>query len=185
MIRKIAFLAILLLATGCMPSIVATPPQEPVQIGFYSVTPQIEWSRPMMTASEVWTVDGFALESLRFLEVADGQTLSGREDPEGKAPVFHKTMLPNEIQEFVVETLATGGWANVKPKGLKPAKFGDLPGFRFSFGMLSEDGLEYDGLALGTVREGTLHIIVYMGTRLHYFPKYAKDVEKLFASIHT
>ena len=185
MTRKFTALAILLLAAACVPSIVATPPQEPIQIGFYSVTPQIEWNRPMMTARETWTIDGYALQSLRFLEVAHGQTLSGEEDPEGKAPVFRKTMLPNEIQEFIVETLAAGGWANVKPKGLKPAKFGSLPGFRFSFGMLSEDGLEYDGVVLGTVREDTLHIIAYVGTRLHYFPQYAKDVEKLFASIRT
>jgi hypothetical protein len=185
MTRKTAALAILLLATACVPSMVATPPQEPIQIGFYSVTPQTEWNRPMMTRSEVWTGDGFALQSLRFLDVADGETLSGREDPEGKAPVFRKTMLYTEIQEFIVETLATAGWANVKPKGLKPAKFGGLPGFRFSFDMLSEDGLEYDGVVLGTVREDTLHIIAYVGTRLHYYPKYAKDVEKLFASIRT
>ncbi|MDH3229505.1 MAG: hypothetical protein OEN55_06915 [Alphaproteobacteria bacterium] len=185
MTRKFAALAILLLATACVPSIVATPPQEPIQVGFYSVTPQVEWNRPMMTASEIWTVDGYALQSLRFLDVADGQTLSGREDPDDKAPVFRRTMLPNEIQEFIVETLAAGGWANVKPKGLKPAKFGGLPGFRFAFGMLSDDGLEYDGVVLGTVREDTLHIIMYMGTRLHYYPKYAKDVEKLFKSIRT
>ena len=185
MTRKIAALAVLLLAAACGPAIIATPPQERVQIGFYSVTPQIEWNRPMMTATEIWTVDGYALQSLRFLEVAHGETLSGREDPEGKAPVFRKTMLPNEVQEFIVETLAAGGWANVKPKGLKPAKFGALPGFRFNFAMLSEDGLEYDGVVLGTVREDSLHVIMYMGTRLHYYPTYAKDVEKLFASIRT
>ncbi len=185
MTRKIAVLAILLLATACVPSIVATPPQEPIQIGFYSVIPQTEWNRPMMIQNEIWTVDGFALQSLRFVEVAHGETLSGNEDPEGKAPVFRKTMLYTEIQEFIVETLASGGWANVKPKGLKPSKFGDLPGFRFSFSMLSEDGLEYDGVVLGTVRDDTLHIIAYVGTRLHYYPKYAKDVEQLFKSIRT
>jgi hypothetical protein len=172
MTRKIAALAILILATACVPSMVATPPQEPIQIGFYSVTPQTEWNRPMLIADEIWTVDGYALQSLRFLEVAHGETLSGREDPDGKSPVFRKTMLPNEIQEFVVETLAG-------------AKFGSLPGFRFSFRMVSEDGLEYEGVVLATVREDTLHLIAYMGTRLHYYPKHAKDVEKLFASIRT
>ena len=185
MTRKIAALAILFLATACVPSMVATPPQEPIQIGFYSVTPQTEWNRPMMTRSEIWTVDGYALQSLRFLDVAHGETLSGNDDPDDKTPVFRKTMLPNEIQEFIVETLAGAGWAKVKPKGLKPAKFGGLPGFRFSFRMVSEDGLEYEGLVLGTVREDTLHLIAYMGTRLHYFPKHKKDVEKLFASVRT
>lgn len=183
--RKFAALAILLLAAACTPPLVATPPTEPIQIGFYSVTPQTEWNRSMMSRKEAWTVDGYALQSLRFLDVADGQTLSGETDPDGKAPAFRKTMLPNEIQEFIVETLVAGGWAKVKPAGLKPAKFGSLPGFRFSYGMVSEDGLEYDGMILGTVKDDVLHIIMYSGTRMHYFPKHAKDVEKLFASVRT
>lgn len=185
MTRKFAALAILLLAAACTPPLVATPPMEPIQIGFYSVTPHAEWNRAMMTRKEVWTVDGYALQALRFLDVADGQTLSGQTDPDGKAPVFRKAMLPNEIQELIVETLAAGGWANVKPAGLQPAKFGGLPGFRFSFGMVSEGGLEYDGIVLATVKDDVLHLIMYSGTRLHYFPKHAKDVEKLFASIRT
>lgn len=175
----------LLLAAACTPPMTATPPADPIQIGFYSVVPQIQWNRSMYSSSEAWTIDGYALQALRFISVADGETLSGEKDTDGKAPVFRKTMLPNELQEFMVETLVAGGWTNVKPAGLKPAKFGGLPGFRFSFTMKSDDGLEYEGRALGTVRDDALHIIVYMGTRLHYFPKYANDVERLFASIRT
>jgi len=114
MTRQFAALTILLLAAACTPPLVATPPSEPIQIGFYSVTPQTEWNRAMMTRKEVWTVDGYALQALRFLDVADGQTLSGETDPDGKAPVYRKSMLPNEIQEFIVETLVAGGWANVE-----------------------------------------------------------------------
>jgi hypothetical protein len=185
MARHCGALFTLLLAAACAPSIVATTPQKPIRIGAYSVTPQMEWSGRMGTTDEVWTVDGFDLQSLRFLETRHAQTLFGQEGPEAGAPVFRKTMLPHEIQEFVVETLAGGGWANIEPNGLSAAKFGDLPGFRFRIGMLSQGGLEYDGMVLGTVRDGTLHIIMYMGTRLHHYPNYAKDVEKLFASIRT
>ena len=185
MTRKFVALAVLMLAAACTPPLVATPPTEPIQIGFYSVVPQIQWNRSMYSASEAWTIDGYALQALRFVSVADGETFSGEKDTDGKAPVFRKTMLPNELQEFMIETLVGNGWTSVKPAGLKPAKFGDLPGFRFTFSMKSDDGLEYDGSALGTVKDDTLHLIVYMGTRLHYYPKYAKDVEKLFASIRT
>lgn len=185
MTRKLTFLAVLLLAAACTPPLVTTSPTERVQIGFYSVTPQAEWNRATMSRTEAWTVDGYALQALRFLDVADGRTLSGETDPDGEAPVFRKSMLPNEIQEFIVETLAAGGWANIKPAGLQPARFGDLPGFRFSYTMVSEDGLDYSGVVLGTVKDDTLHLIMYSGTSLHYFPKHAKDVEKVFASIRT
>lgn len=185
MIRKVIAPAILLLVVACTPALVVTPPTEPIQIGFYSVVPQTEWNRATRTNNEVWTIDGYALQEIQFLDVADGQPLWGKPDKEGKTPVFRKSMLPNEIQEFVVETLAASGWAQVKPAGLKPAKFGGLPGFRFSFGMVSDDGLEYDGVVLGTVKDDALHVIMYSGTRLHYFPEHAKQVEQLFASIRT
>lgn len=185
MTRKIILTAALLLIAACTPPIVVTAPQERIQVGFYSVTPQAEWNREMMSPSENWTMDGYALQSLGFYAVPDGATLSGREDPEGKAPAFHKAMLPNEIQEFFVETLAASGWANVKPSGLKPAKFGSLPGFRFSFTMVEEDGLDYEGMVIGVVKDDELHLIRYSGTRLHYFPTHKKTVEKIFSSIRT
>lgn len=185
MTRKIIVLAALLLASACVPSIVATAPREPIRIGFYSVTPQAEWNREMMSPRENWTMDGYALQALRFYAVPDGAALSGRVDPEGKAPAFRKAMLPNEIQEFFIETVAASGWANVKPSGLKPAKFGSLPGFRFSFTMVEEDGLEYEGMVIGVVKDDELHLILYSGTKLHYFPKYKPTVEKIFASIRT
>ena len=185
MTRKILVLAALLLVSACVPPVVVTAPQEPIQIGFYSVTPQIEWNRNMTSLRENWTIDGYALQALRFYAVPDGAMLSGRVDPEGKAPAFHKAMLPNEIQEFFVETVAGAGWAHVKPSGLKPAKFGSLPGFRFSFTMVEEDGLEYEGMVKGVVKDDELHLILYSGTKLHYFPTHKKTVEKIFASIRT
>ena len=185
MTRKTILLTALLLVSACVPPIVATAPQEPIQVGFYSVTPHMEWNREMMSPRENWTVDGYALQALRFYAVPDGAALSGRIDPESKAPVFHKDMLPNEIQEFFVETASAAGWAKVKPSSLKPAKFGSLPGFRFSFTMVEEDGLEYEGMLIGTVKDDELHIIIYSGTKLHYFPKHKQTVEKIFASIRT
>ncbi|UCH74170.1 MAG: hypothetical protein JSU82_17990 [Rhodospirillales bacterium] len=147
------------------------------------MTPQIEWNRQITPRSEVWTIDGYALHSLRFFEVTHGQGLFGREVAPGRAPVFRKTMLPHEVRELVIDTLVLEGWSNVRSQGLRPAGFGDLPGFRFSFEMLSGTGLEYDGVALGAVQDDALHLIVYVGTRLHHYSTYADDVERLFASI--
>lgn len=192
MIRRASILFVLLLAAACTPPVVTTVPGESIQVGSYRVTPRIEWNRPTTTFNEIWTVDGYALQSLRFHEVPDGQALFVQRNafgrplpPDEKTPVFRKTMLPNEIQEFLVATLAADGWANVKPSGLAPAKFGGLPGFRFSFAMKSADGLEYDGLAFGAVDGDKLNLITYTGTRLHYFPKYKGEAEKIFLSVRS
>lgn len=192
MIRRASILFVLLLAAACTAPIVTTVPGQPFQVGSYSVTPQMEWNRPTTTFNEIWTMDGYALQSLRFFEVPDGQSLFIRRNafgkplpPDEKTPVFRKTMLPNEIQEFLVATLTADNWANVKPAGLAPAKFGELPGFRLSFSMKSSDGLEYDGMAFGAVDGNRLKLITYMGTRLHYFPRYKGEVEKIFQSVRS
>ena len=193
MIRNFTALAILLFAAACVMPPATVQPDEQVEIAFYTVTPQIEWNRAIYSMSgENWTVDGWGLQALRFFAVPNGQSLVQNRStfgkplpPDEKTPVFRSTMTPNEVREFFVETLATGGWAKVKTTALKPAKFGSLPGFRFGFSMLDEDGLEYDGLAYGAMRGEELHLIVYSGTRLHYFPKHKKTVENLFRSIRT
>lgn len=192
MIRRASILLVLLFAAACTPPIVATTPGQPIQVASYSVTPQIEWNRPTTTFDEIWTVDGYGLQSLRFFEVPDGQALFIKRSafgkplpPDEKAPVFRKTMLPNEIQEFLVSTLAADGWADVRPSGLAPTKFGGQPGFRFSFAMKSAAGLQYDGMAFGAVVGDRLDLITYIGARLHYFPKYRAEVEKIFASVRS
>lgn len=190
MIRKASILFVLLFAAACTPPVVTTKPGEPVQVASFSVTPQMEWNRPTQTFDEIWTVDGYGLQSLRFFEVPDGQALFVKRNafgrpmpPDEKTPVFRKAMLPNEIQEFLVATLTADGWADVRPAGLAPAKFGGKQGFRFSFAMKSSGGLQYDGIAYGAVDGDRLKLITYTGTRLHYFPKYSAEVEKIFASV--
>lgn len=193
MMRKILMIAALLTVAGCVqPNIVLVEPNQPFKVEFYEVTPPGEWNRLNYAFYENWTVDGYGLQALRFHAVPDGQSLVPNRSawgklipPEDKTPVFRKTMTPNEVQEFLVETLSDRGWANVKASRLTPAKFGQLPGFRFSFSMADDDGLEYDGIALGTIKGDELHLIVYSGTRLHYFPTYKRQVEGIFRSIKT
>lgn len=193
MTRKILIIAALLTVAGCVqPNITLVSPNEPITVEFYEVTPPGEWNRLNYSYYENWTVDGYPLQALRFHAVPDGQSLVPNRStwgklipPKDKTPVFRKTMTPNEVQEFVVETLSNRGGVNVKASRLKPAKFGKLPGFRFSFSMTDDDGLEFDGMALGTIKNDELHIIVYSGTRMHYFPTYKRQVERIFKSIKT
>jgi hypothetical protein len=75
------------------------------------------------------------------------------------------------------------GAAMVESNNLRPAAFGRLPGFRFDLSFLSPEGLERDGIVVGTINEDELYLILYLGAREHYFPKYRIHVEELIASI--
>lgn len=186
--RKLVLGAVLLLISGCYYSLV--PADKPVTVAFYQVEPQVAWNRFTLSDSttEQWTVDGPRLQSLNFIKgIAEGSPIRRPTyiGPAADLPVFRANMTPSDIEEFVVDTFSRLGFADVKSADLAPVKFGDLDGFRFSLSMLTHEGLEFDGLAIGTVQEQKLYMILYTGTHRYYFPKYRADVERLFASIRT
>ncbi len=157
-----------------------------VKIGdAYSVDPQIAWSKLQVGDFEIWTVDGANLESLQFHSgIEPGDTLYDRADDED-LPVFDTDMKPNQVMEFVVDSLARQGANDIQTSGLRPADFGQLRGYRFEFTFQTNDGLQMRGLALGTVIEDELHLMLYMGASTYYFEKYLDRVERIFASIET
>jgi hypothetical protein len=157
-----------------------------VKIGnAYSVDPQIAWSKLQVGDFEIWTVDGANLEALQFHSgIETGDTLYERADDED-LPVFDADMKPNEVMEFVVDSLARQGANDIKTSGLRPTEFGQVRGYRFQFAFQTNDGLQMRGLATGTVMEDELHLILYMGASTYYFEKYLDQVERIFASIQT
>lgn len=161
----------------------------------YRVEPQISWSMAIQGQIEIWTVDGPALEAIQFFNgIAEGQTLFpayGKQKE--KLPKFKKDMTPNDVMEFVVDSIMAPGFQspvgpNMKGTGartihLRPFKFGNHPGFRFELSFLSQEGLEYEGIVVGTIKDDKLYLICYTGTRQYYYPKYKEFVEQIIASI--
>ena len=72
---------------------------------YYSVDPQIDWSRYNDGGMEVWTVDGVFLDALQFsaaLENGDKlYDISGKDD----VPLFRSNMTESEVMEFVADAL--------------------------------------------------------------------------------
>ena len=97
--------------------------------------------------------------------------------------IFKKSMIPSEIVDIVIDSLTAVDNRKIETKNLKPAQFGSHPGFRFELSYVNKEGLEYDGLVIGSVIAGKLYLISYMGTRAHYFPKYKTEVERIIQSI--
>lgn len=153
----------------------------------FSVNPQINWSRLREGHIDIWTVDGDALQAIRFLDgVRDGHGLL--ETPRGgdsEMPPFRKDMTATEIQELVIDTLAKLGGGNVESSNLDPIEFGSEPGFRFDLSFLTTDGLEMDGIVAGAVMDEKLYLILYTAVRQYYFQKYRDPVERLIGSIQT
>ena len=151
--------------------------------GHYSVAPQIAWSRFKQGNVELWTVDGPALQAVRFFDgLEDGDTLIASPQTE-KLPTYANSMTPTEVEEFVVHSIERAGAANVDASNLRPWRFGSRDGFRFDLSFVDAGGLEMSGLVAGAADGGKLYLIMYTGTRAHYFPKYARQVERVLESI--
>ena len=175
--------------------------------GQYSVKSNVAWSQADEGGRKVWTIDGPLLEALRFITLNDGDTLFPSPDKDAKLPRFKAHMTPNEVVEFFVSSLKSvsggvdthhlaKGMVDVKSiragsinasslevHNLRPANFGRLSGFRFDFSFLSKEGLERQGIAIGSIHNSKLLLIVYTGTAEYYFDKHKQEVETIFSSV--
>jgi hypothetical protein len=151
--------------------------------GEYTVQSPIEWARVALGGENLWTVDGPALQSLRFVTaLEDGDTLFPVPDPEA-SPKFIKSMGPLEVVDFFQTSIGTLGGAGFRSRNFRPAQFGARQGFRFEFSYLTKDGLAMQGFTTGAVIEQKLYMIIYIGTRQHYFEKHRNDAESIVSSI--
>jgi hypothetical protein len=177
-------LVVIVWLSGCAYYSLVQPTQRDIG-GAYRVDPQIAWSAHASGKVDVWTVDGRLLESLEFYEgLEPGATLLSSPEVTKETPRYRAGMRANDIADLVIGTLEVAGNSDVTLGQLRPAPFGRWSGFRFDFSYKNPDGLAYEGLGLGGVDDhGRLQLILYTGTREHYFAKYRDVVEKLFASV--
>ena len=182
-VRGFALAVVAALLSGCAAITLVETGRQTVHDA-YTVSPQVAWSRVTQPDVEVWTIDGFVLQSLQFFRLDDGDSLyTTRTDQPG--PTFVAGSTPSEVAEFVVDSMAQQGATSLEVSGLRPSPFGALEGFRFELSYRQESGLEADGMVLGAVQDEELHLILYAGARAHYFPKYRDVVERLFDSVRT
>jgi hypothetical protein len=180
----------LIIALGACATQISRVERKTVDVeGAYTVDPQITWSEfsGASTSSNglIWTVDGLFLQRLDlFGAIEDGQALF---EPSGaaeeKLPVFRADMRESEVQEFVLDTLSQQGFVDIEAINLRPADIGGRKGFRFDLIMATGSGLEMKGLAAGAIVNGELNLVLYTGTRLHYFAARQTAVEGIIKSI--
>lgn len=180
--RAAILIAAVLLVVACGRYGLVEPERQEIG-GLYTVDPQIAWSKRRDGGVELWTVNGPDLEAVRFFKGLEDKDVLLKEGDRDKLPRFRKDMTASEVMEFVVDSLIVAGVNRVEATDLRPAPFGKLDGFRFELAFVTDAGLEYEGLVVGTVVDEALHLIMYTGAREHYYAKYKDEVERLIASI--
>ncbi len=179
----ISCLILLLFVSACAYLRVVEPERQNIADRYWVTTP-ITWTGMPSAGGETWTINGTALDELNLLAgVEPGDSLVSPEEGAESPPTFKAGMRANEVMELVTDSLAYKGFTRVKGSKLRPAKFGQLRGFRFEFIFTSTDGLRYAGKAIGAVDGDELHLIVFSAPFSHYFPTYHQQVEQIFQSI--
>lgn len=133
----------------------------------------------------VWTVDGESLHALHFLiSVKDGSHLMERPArSEGSIPVFRSNMTTMEIADLLITEMArVTGSSMFEIEQVRPEPFIGLDGFRIDFSYVGQDQVDRRGIAAGAVHDGSLHMILYQGSRLYHFDRYIDDVKAIIRS---
>lgn len=174
----------LLFLAGCAGYGMVSP--GPVSLGAMSVEPVSAWNRSSAKVGGrvVWTQQGIYLDRLTFIDgIRDGKPLFafGKREEFG---LFRAAMLPNEVMELTESSLAKlHGSALVETHGLRPATFGDVPGFRFDYRYVSGMDVPMKGLAAGAIVEGRLYLILYEAPETHYFEAGLPEAEAIIQSV--
>lgn len=149
----------------------------------------VAWTRLTQSEFEIWSIDGFGLQSLRLYgSIGDGESLVPRDpkEPQKKElPKYREGMEAIDVADLIEATLEIGGATNVVISNIRPAPFGTRDGFRFEVQFV-EEGLIYRAAALGSIDDqGRLDLLFYAGSEQHYFELRRDAVDKIFDSIQS
>ena len=183
--RTLTIMIVALLLGACAQYTLLEPDGPRTMGDAYTVEPQIAWSKIDRSWVEQWTIDGAALEAIDFIALKNKSLLypAGANTAKDKFPRYREGMTANDVMEFVVDSIAAWGGGAIEASGLRPMAFGGHDGFRFEMTLITADGMEKDAIVAGAVIGEKLHLIIYSGARMHYFPKYRDAVEGIIASI--
>lgn len=125
--------------------------------------------------SQLWTRDGLLLDYMVLIPgVSDGGTLFKSRSKSLVYPAYQAGMLPNEIVELTESSLAKLNGTNVavSSSNLRPYRLGELRAVMFDLTLIGSEGPARRGRALAFVQDQALYLMLYVGTRLHYFDKH-------------
>ena len=147
------------------------------------VDTKLDWSRIRADRTEVWTIDGTALNRLLIVSrIRSGEHifLDGKERRSRPDGVWFKAGMPAvEVQTLILDGLRERGWTNVTASSLRPASFGEANGLRFDVNLISQNGLIYRGTVAAAERNERLTIMLWTAPLEHYYPRDQQAVNQM------
>jgi len=132
------------------------------------------------------TRDGLLLDRMVFIPaVPDGEPLVISRAKDVAMPVFHKDMLPNEIEELLESTIVKyfgEGQAAVSTSNLRPHRFGERSGIMFDISAVVTESPMYKGVVGAFIASDELYIMWYIGADPYYYDKHLSDAEAVIKS---
>ena len=182
--QRLVAVVLLTFLAGCTGGYALVGPGR-TQIGDeFSVGPNMAWSHARDGERHLWTINGLELDAIWFYAgIKDGEALIVDVGADEDVPRFDAGMRPNEVMELILDSLGRTGAIHVEGTGLRPAKFGTMKGYRFELTLQTHEGLIKRGMAIGTIREQKLQLIVYLAADMYYYDKYLDEAERIFASV--
>ena len=157
--------------------------------GRLAVTPAEGWNRwsfRPIKKSEVWTLDGVALNELYFVSgLIPGEPLyrdiAKKERP---LPKMGAGMQLTDIPDFVENSMRVSLKTSVfRMTNVEPARFAGHDGVRFTYEYAVEESpLIRKGMASGTIIGGQLHLIAFTAPATYYFDRDRAKIETILAS---
>jgi hypothetical protein len=93
---------------------------------------------------------------------------------------FRSAMTPSEVMDLFEAMLTRlTATAVAQTRGLRPAKLGDVDGFRFEIDYTLKDDVDRTLSAVGAVQDGKLYLIAFQGDKLYHYQKYLPEFEKI------
>lgn len=99
-----------------------------------------------------------------------------------RVPVVRPDMSELEQVEFVVDSLAGRGLADIAVGEVLPRGFADSEGVWFGYTARSGEGLDLAGQALVAQTPQGLRLMLFLAPREHYAAALTPEIERLFAS---
>ena len=187
LLRAAALIAAMTLS-GCI-SIVDAPAGPYKVSKNYQVGLGREWSdiSPIMFGMpkqvKLLTIDGPALNRLYLTDgLAPGVLLVKPTKKELPTPTYRTGMTPNELAEFLVDSVVALDYEKVEISGLKPTKFGGADALRVDLKAVTSSGLQISGCGLVAESGGKLYVILFLAPTEHYYGTYLPEVEGIMAS---
>lgn len=138
------------------------------------------WSARPSKRSEIWTLDGTALNELSFFAgVADGEPLYRERDKKNRPlPKFRSAMLlPDVVQMFEASNRIVLDTSLFEVESIEPARFLGSDGVRFTYHYTAQaDEVRRKGVAVASIVGGKLYLINFAAPAIHYYDASVDEV---------